>query len=389
MSLPQPEIVGPDRFDAVLLSGAPLIDVRAPVEFARGALPGAVNLPILDDDERAAVGTRYKQSGQQSAIELGHELVRGARRAARIEAWRALAADFEDTLIYCWRGGLRSLLAQRWLAEAGVARGRIEGGFKALRSHLCARLQQLAGDMPVVVIGGHTGTAKTRLLRTFARQLDLEALANHRGSSFGRHPAGQPTPIDFEHAVALRLLRLAPTTQPTTQPILLEDESRLVGRLAVPPPLFERMQQAPVAQIVEPIEVRVENLYRDYILESGREYEAAFGVEGRERFYQALLDALDRIRKRLGGADHQAIRESMLTAIERQRQHGDTDGHRDWIHAVLTRYYDGLYEWQLEQKRERIVFRGRYTEVSEWLAERFSPAVSGAAAAPASNRTPR
>lgn len=368
-----PEIVDSARFDAVLRAGTRLIDVRAPVEYAKGTLPGAINAPILADDERAAVGTRYKEAGQQSAIELGHELVRGDVRAARIAAWKRLVEHHPDALIYCWRGGLRSRLAQRWLAEAGLPRGRIEGGFKAMRNHLCARLASLAARLPAVVIGGHTGTAKTRLLQTFDRQLDLEGYANHRGSSFGRRPDGQPTPIDFEHRVALRLLHLGDEHLP----ILLEDESRLVGRLAVPPPLFERMQQAPVAQIVEPVEVRVENLHRDYIIESGREHDAVFGEDGQTHFHAALLDALDRIRKRLGGANHTHIRALMESAIAEQRRTGATEPHKLWIRAVLERYYDGLYAWQLEQKQDRIAFRGSYDEVRAWLSTRFEPRQSG------------
>src|SRR5690606_17471921 len=109
-----------DDYRALLLAATPLLDVRAPVEFAAGSIPGAQNVPILDNDERAAVGTAYKHEGQQAAITLGHRLVSGARKAARIARWQAFAAQHPDGYLYCFRGGLRSQTAQAWLREAGI-----------------------------------------------------------------------------------------------------------------------------------------------------------------------------------------------------------------------------------------------------------------------------
>ena len=117
----------------ILREGLPLIDLRAPTEFALGAFPGAVNLPLLTDAERAAVGTRYKQCGQQAAIALGEELVSGATRTERIDSWRTFIATHPGTLLYCWRGGLRSQIAQEWLRDSGVEVARIAGGYKTLR----------------------------------------------------------------------------------------------------------------------------------------------------------------------------------------------------------------------------------------------------------------
>lgn len=111
----------------------PLIDVRAPVEFAQGALPGAVNLPLMIDDERHQVGIAYKKHGQAAAIELGERLVSGAVKQARIAAWQAYLAEYPNALIYCFRGGLRSQITQQWLEEAGISRPRLEGGWKAMR----------------------------------------------------------------------------------------------------------------------------------------------------------------------------------------------------------------------------------------------------------------
>src|SRR6056297_1273296 len=135
MSLP---LVEPDL--SLLREGRVLIDVRAPVEFAQGALPGAVNLPLMDDEERHLVGIEYKEGGQDAAIALGERLVNGGRKAARVAAWQRLLAAHPDAILYCFRGGLRSQVAQQWLADAGSLRPRIRGGWKAMRQALCARI---------------------------------------------------------------------------------------------------------------------------------------------------------------------------------------------------------------------------------------------------------
>ena len=229
-----------------------MIDVRAPSEYARGALPGAVNLPLLNDEERAAVGTTYKRRGRAAAIELGHRLVYGDVKRARVEAWRAFVEAHPDAAIYCARGGLRSEIAQTWLAEAGVRQARVAGGFKALRRH-CLDVLEGVGDARFVLVGGRTGSGKTSVVRDAAAHIDLERLANHRGSAFGALPTPQPPPVAFENAMAVELMRL-----PLDEPIVLEDESRTIGRLAIPEGLYEAMQRAPIVLIEADDETRAE-----------------------------------------------------------------------------------------------------------------------------------
>ncbi|MDC6679308.1 rhodanese-like domain-containing protein, partial [Leclercia adecarboxylata] len=132
-----------------------LIDVRAPVEFAQGALPGAVNLPLMNDEERHQVGIAYKQQGQAAAIALGERLVSGDIKQARINAWQAYLTEHPDALIYCFRGGLRSQIAQQWLDETGASRPRLQGGWKAMRQALCARIES-AALQPMLVVAGLT-----------------------------------------------------------------------------------------------------------------------------------------------------------------------------------------------------------------------------------------
>lgn len=195
-----------DDYPRIFLQDVPLIDVRAPIEFQQGAFAQAVNLPLMIDSERQAVGTCYKQHGQQAAIALGHSLVNGKLREQRTAAWLAACAARPEGYIYCFRGGLRSQLVQQWLHEAGVDYPRITGGYKALRNYLLGVLTQSA-QLPMVLVGGNTGSGKTLLVNELADGVDLEGAARHRGSSFGRTLVGQSSQIDFENRLAVLLLK--------------------------------------------------------------------------------------------------------------------------------------------------------------------------------------
>ena len=337
-------------YRALLTRGVPLLDVRAPAEFARGAFPNAVNLPVLTDDERHRVGIRYKQAGGAAAVELGQQLVAGETRAARLAAWRDWVRAHPGGALYCWRGGLRSEIVREWLADAGDGVPRVAGGFKALRS-FC--LKALGQEYPWIVLAGRAGADKTGILEALPRHVDLEGLANHRGSAFGKRETPQPPPIAFENALAVRLLQL--TSEATGSgdagpPIAVEDESRTIGRLAVPAKVFAGMQEAPVVVVDANREDRIEHIYRGYV---------AAEEEARPR----LEEALDNIRRRLGGERHAAVRGVMQEAFE----HGDPDRHRAWIGMLLDWYYDPMYDYQLERKRDRIILRGGRTMVTDYL----------------------
>ena len=358
--------VAPSEFDALLLDRRPLLDLRAPVEFARGSIPNATSLPLLTDEERARVGTCHRHSGPQAARRLGHELVSGEVRAARLDAWCAWVDAHPGGALYCFRGGERSHVVRDWLAETGREVPLVEGGYKALRGHLRARLETLGRSAGLVVVGGRTGTAKTGIIERLDRSLDLEGLARHRGSAFGRRVGGQPTPVDFENAVALRLMELA-----ADAPLAVEDESRNVGRLSVPPALVANMAAAPLALVEMPLAFRVETTLDAYIVGACREHQADAGAEaGFEAFAEQLRDALGRIRRRLGGARHAEVCAQFEDALARHRASGDVDAHRGWIERLLVEYYDPMYDYQLEGKRERVVFRGTVAEVEAWVAAR-------------------
>ncbi|MDE0054227.1 MAG: tRNA 2-selenouridine(34) synthase MnmH [Gammaproteobacteria bacterium] len=333
-------------YAAALTRGAPLMDLRSPAEFQRGAFPGAVNLPLLTDAERERVGIRYKHGGQDAAIELGSNLVSGEVKAARLAAWQAIADGNPDAMLYCWRGGLRSETVQAWLADTGRHVPRIDGGYRALR-RFC--IDTLDRNREWLVVGGRTGVGKTDIVKRTPGSIDLESLANHRGSAFGKRATSQPTPISFENALAVQLLMR--DSRPA--PVVVEDESRTIGRLAIPERVYQGMQSAPIVLVELEQSTRIENIYREYVVEA----------DGREGLQQSLETSLENIRRRLGGDRHGEVLARMRGAFEG----GDADAHRAWIGMLLDWYYDPLYDYQIGGKRDRIVFQGNADAVCDYL----------------------
>lgn len=353
-----------------------LIDVRAPVEFAQGSLPGALNLPLMDDEERRLVGIEYKQRGQQAAIELGQRLVAGGIRRARIDAWQRTIEAYPDAVIYCYRGGLRSQIAQQWLAEAGVERPRIRGGWKAMRQALCARIEA-AAEQPLLVVGGLTGCAKTALVQHLSNGLDLEGCARHKGSAFGRHPLPAPSQIDFEHAMGLRLLDLP-------GPLVVEDESRHIGAANVPLTFWRAMERAPRVRVEMPLDWRLAQIHKDYIDDLWAIYCQQFGEWlGWALMRKQLSSALARLKKRLGHARLARLQRLQQLAF-REHERGNRQAHEAWLAPLLTEYYDPMYRYQLERRDSE-----RFLHVGDWdsclaAARDWSQGVSRHVAAPQS-----
>lgn len=360
----------PDSGDflQIFLNDIPLIDTRAPVEFERGAFPSSVSLPLMTNEERAKVGTCYKQHGQEAAIELGRKLVDSEKQAERTAAWVDFAERNPNGYLYCWRGGLRSQICQDWMREAGCDFPRIGGGYKALRRFLLDEFERLCAETPLLVLGGRTGCNKTSLIESRLNAVDLEAIAHHRGSAFGRRPGGQPTQLNFENGVAVAMLKANQQAQEAGLPILFEDESRLVGRCSLPPVLSQAMGQAPVVFLEASLEERIEHSYRNYILIKLQEWQQFLGEEaGFEAFAEDLTKSLYRVRKRLGGVRYREINVLLEAALAAHRQ-GDPSHHRDLIRFLLVEYYDPMYDYQIGKRKELVVFRGDREAVQDFLA---------------------
>ena len=239
-----------------------IIDVRSPAEWAEDHIPGAINLPVLNDAERAEVGTIYKQVSPFTARKIGGALV-AKNAAAHLQGPLADKTGGWKPLVYCWRGGQRSGSFTSILQQVGWRADVIAGGYKAWRKLVVDQVHERPVPSPVVVLDGNTGSAKTEVLALLAAQgvqvIDLEGMARHRGSLFGARPGGQPSQKTFEGALALALARLDPS-----RPVVVEAESSKVGNCRIPAPLWKAMVAAPRIEIVAPLAARAAYLTRAY-----------------------------------------------------------------------------------------------------------------------------
>lgn len=356
-------IADPASFRELLINDTPFLDVRAQVEFGSGTMPGSFNEPILNDDERHQVGTCYKQQGQAEAIKLGHQLVCGDTKQQRIDRWCQFARDNKNAHLYCWRGGMRSNLAQQWMKQAGIDIPLIPGGYKALRRVLLDEID-LASGSPMIIIGGKTGTAKTLLVNELSTGIDLEGFAHHRGSSFGRRVEEPPCQTDFENRLAIDLLKKSDDVK--KRPLFFEDESRMVGPITIPNNLWLAMCEAPIAVVEMSLDFRIQRILQEYVIEMEQQHHAADAQLGDENYRQHLLASLYRIRKRLGSERYKQLAGLMTAALDQQQNSGDVTAHEAWISTLLVDYYDPMYEYQLQGKQDRVRFKGDYQQVMEW-----------------------
>jgi tRNA 2-selenouridine synthase len=303
----------PDRhaFDTI-------IDARSPAEFALDHIPGAINCPVLDDDERCIVGTLYKQTGAFEARRVGGAMV-AANLAKHLQGVFAEQPANWKPLVYCWRGGMRSGSMVAWLRLVGWDAQLLAGGYKGFRQHVLTQIEALSPQLNIQVICGATGTAKTRVLQELAARgeqvLDLEQCALHKGSLLGGLPGiAQPSQKHFETQIAtvLESLDLA-------RPLYVEGESARIGRLSVPLPLITRMRAAPCIEVEATPAARLEYLLRDY---------AYLGDDRPE------LSACIGMLKELQGKD----------TVERWQQWANAGELRPLFAELMALHYDPHYE---------------------------------------------
>ena len=307
---------------------SPLIDVRSEGEFAQGHIPGAHNLPLLNNEERAIVGTLYKQKGNEAAVQKGFELV-GGKFAAYISQAKELAHEKQVSL-YCWRGGLRSNIMAWLFSTAGLQVNLLKGGYKSFRTHA---LESFSVQRNYLILGGKTGSGKTEMLQHLANHkeqvIDLEGLAHHKGSAFGGiGQAPQPSNEQFENEIYVQLQQLN-----AEQAIWLENESRLIGTNKIPDAIYAQMRNAPVIEMLVPIELRIVRIVRDY---------GCFPIE-------ILEETTRKIEKKLGNL-------RMKKAIEHLHQ-GEINL---WAHLMLE-YYDDFYAYGMSQRKPESI---RYVELN-------------------------
>ena len=353
-------------FQRIIVEALPLLDVRAPAEFLAGSLPGAVNLPIMNDAERHQVGICYKKAGKEEAMALGSRLVSGDTREERVAGWIGIISRRPRTMIYCARGGLRSHIAREWINEqSGKQVQLLKGGYKAFRSYLLERLNPEWIKSEAIVIGGRTGVGKTELLNELKNSIDLEAIANHRGSSFGNHISAQPGAADFENRLAAALIRHGCRD---FRYIIVEDEGRHIGRRFLPVGLVRFFANGRLIVVEAPLEQRVEITHSEYVVAEQAHYQQRFGISaGRQNWISAMESGIDRIVKKLGPSRHRQVRRLFTEACTIQHKRGETEMHKRWIEQLLTAYYDPMYDFQLEKDRRTVIFKGSPLEVKEYL----------------------
>ena len=322
--------------EAFLEARGPLLDVRSPAEFAQGHIPGATNLPLFSNEERAAVGTAYKQQGRQEAVALGLERVGPRLAELGISLRRAMAGREPGAVLrlHCWRGGMRSG-SVAWLAGVfDLPVLLLEGGYKRYRRWALELFEQ---SWPLRVLAGRTGTGKTDLLLALAAQggamVDLEGLAHHRGSSFGGLGLPpQPSSEHYENRLALALWNLRSAAE-----IWLEAESAQVGRCRIPAGLWAQMKSAPAVEICRPMQERLDRLV------------AVYGHQGQE----PLREATERIGRRLGPQRTAAALEAIAC--------------ENWSEACrqMLDYYDRCYDHEVDQRGGNAVPRLDVQDLSD------------------------
>jgi tRNA 2-selenouridine synthase len=299
-----------------------IIDVRAPVEYKKGHLPGAVNIPLFEDIERAEIGTLFKQQGKDTAVTRGLEIV-SPKMVGFVNQVRDLSKN-KNVFVYCFRGGMRSNSFAWLMNTSGLNAKILKGGYKSYRNHV---LNYFTQPQQLILLGGNTGSGKTDILKHLAKSgvqtIDLEGLAKHKGSAFGGiNEDSQPSQQNFEHSLYQAFQELD-----VTKPIVLEDESKSIGFNKIPHALWLQMKQATIVKLEIPFELRIENLVKDY---------ATTDIE-------ALKSCVVKIAQQLG-----------LLNMKLCLQYLDEGNLHDTARLTL-QYYDKVYGFTYSQKQQPVI----------------------------------
>lgn len=352
-------------FTRLFTTDTPLIDTRAPIEFEQGAFPQSQNLSLMSNDEREKIGTCYKDKGQAQAIELGHKLVQGDVKNKRIEAWLQFIKNNPNGALYCFRGGLRSQITQQWIYEASsVNYPRIKGGYKVLRRFLIDETNRIMQQITPIVIGGQTGCGKTLLLDKVNNMIDLEGLANHRGSAFGNATTPQPTQINFENALAVELIKKQHKTT-----LLFEDEGSNIGTVHIPDCVQAKTKQAELILLEANIEQRLKITMDAYVINMHNDFIMQDSIKGFDNFAQYWLRSLEKIQKRLGLERYKVLLKLLNNALLKYKEQGDYKDFYPVVEELLVNYYDPMYDYQIKKKMNRVAFKGNSDEVLAYLLD--------------------
>ena len=358
-----------NKYRDLILEDIPMIDVRAEIEFDKGTFLNSVNLPILDTEQRHVIGACYKECGNETATRLGYEMISGKLREERIQGWVDFIKKNPNAVIYCFRGGSRSTIAQGWINEAiNGSIVKVDGGYKAMRNYLIEALNPENIRAIPLVLSGCTGSGKTDLLNEFNYAVDLEGVANHRGSAFGNNITPQPTQISFENNLATAIIK---HDYREHKYMLLEDESKNIGRNYMPRELFLHFRTGDVVMVDVPMEQRIENILKDYVHRPQEQYSIICKENENplETWYNKIITNVNKVQGKLGGDRHKMVLEQVNEAYAKQLATGETHQHKGWIESLLNYYYDPMYLYSIEKSKRDIIFRGTTEEVRQYLSQ--------------------
>jgi tRNA 2-selenouridine synthase len=295
-----------------------LLDARSESEYKQGHIPGAINLPLLNDEHRVIVGTTYKKEGREAAVLKGFDLV--GNKFGEFARTALELSENKHVMIYCWRGGMRSNIMSWILSMAGFKVTLLKGGYKTFRRWT---LDQFTHPKKILIVGGRTGSGKTEILKLLREKgeqvIDLEGLANHKGSAFGAlGEKPQPRIEHFENQLAMQW-----NAMDENKILWLENESILIGSVKIPDPVFEMMRSAPVIELQSDIETRMNRILKDY---------GKFGVD-------VLAENTMKLTKRLGDLCARKAIEALLN-----------NDKKTWMEETLS-YYDKTYDYGMSQRK--------------------------------------
>ena len=299
-----------------------IIDVRAPIEFFKGHLPNAINIPLFEDSERAEIGTLYKQQGKDTAVNRGLEIV-SPKMTTFVNQVKTLSKN-KKVFVYCFRGGMRSNSFAWLMNTSGLDAVVMKGGYKAFRNYV---LEYFSKEQNTILLGGKTGSGKTDILKQLKNQslqvIDLEKIAHHKGSAFGTINEQKQNPQQvFEHQLFAQLSQLD-----STKMIVLEDESQTIGYNKIPIGLWQQMKLATIIKLEIPFELRVQKLVDDY---------TTVDVE-------ALKSCVIKIAQQLGSLNTKLC----LQYLDEKNLHD--------VARLSLLYYDKAYEFSYKNKKQPII----------------------------------